>query len=301
MNDNSLHHTNYQIKIELFKDLIFLLTNYLSCKDILNFSSSCKKIRDIVLNIDFWKRILYTKHNSDLWMFVSFGNVFEPIKLLLNYSRGIIELFLRYGYIMYRLSQPQSSKKFFKFYLQINTPSLPNGHKQDILVGELLSDEDVDKTLITSNYLHTHNDKNNITGYKGFFIRFKKLNGNSAYYWQGEENHHSNVSYYIIDRQICGSVVGVTPHCFKNHKSVLGKKDYKIIGKMLYNDENFYQQNRSTSYNLMDSHSFQKFHTQRFGENNNSIIYPNINVACLTHIDAFFSTNDIFFTLCSKE
>lgn len=279
---NLLNSNN--LKIELFKDIIFLLPGYVEYIDILHFSITCKALRNMIFNIDFWKRILYSKYKSDMWGFVTFDEVYEPIKILFSHKRdkNIFDQFVKYNYIMYRLSDTQSSKNFLKFYAKIDTPSLPEPHSETILVGDIISRDEVRRGFI------------NLGEYREFFIRFKKLDGNSVYYWTGEESHVSIISFYIVDRRLSGSVIHINPDRFLKNSSILGKKDYKSIGKILYNDENFYQSSASTNYKYSDSHSSQRFRDERFGENNNSVTYPHINISCITHIDSSFRTDDIF-------
>ena len=264
-----------------FKDVLFLFANYVSLSDLLNFSSTCRDLRHMIIDLVFWKRILFSKHSSDLWINVTFDNVLEIIQLLFKHKKdkSVLDNYLKYKFILFRLSEPQTSKNHAKFYAKIVTESLPNENKQEILVGNLLTDENE----------HTKN-------YKGFFLRFKKLNGQSSYYWNGEDNHNSSTIFYLLDRKVIGSVtdmnaIDIRP---KFHNTILGKKDYKNIGKILHNDENYYQDFKSTSFNPIDSHSSQRFHTERFGQNSNSTSYQNINVSCLTHIDIFLSTNYAF-------
>ena len=275
-----------------FKDILFLFVDFVTYKDILHLSSTCNALRSIIFNADFWKRLLYLKYKSDLWINITFEDVFEPARLLFQYQydNSVIDQFLKHKYIIFRLSEPQSSKNHLKFYAKIETPSLPDGFRQELLVGNIIDSDDVNQKLIYPQSNKKHLDC------RGFYLRFKKLNGQSAYFWNGEENHKSSVIFYLLDRKVVGCVTDIKSENVRTNfqNSILGKKDYKVIGKMLHNDENHYQDFKSTSYNHVDSHSSQRFRTERFGENTNSTSYQNIGVSCITHIDAFIPTDYTF-------
>lgn len=263
-----------------FRDVLNMVVSYLSYKDVLSLSSACSELRFMIFNLNFWKKIIMNKYPSHLWAFVSFDNVFEPIKLL--FYQETIDTFLKYSYIQFRLSEPKESKLFFKLYVKFETSTLPPEHRLSTLCGELIA--------------------KNWGRFDNMHFRFKK--NESVFIWRGEKDHNSKISMYAVDRKVPGSIVNFPPeddyiNILRPHHTILGKKDYKVIGKILYNDENYYEQFKSTTYNTSESHSYQRFHTERFGENSSSVSYPSVGVHCITHFDAVFPTNYIYM-MCQK-
>jgi len=267
--------------MQVSKDLLYILSVFVSPSDLVSLGSTCKTLQHAILqNETFWKVLVTSSLPSDLWQFTQLDDG-QARRLYMHNDQNALQLFLQKNFLLYRLAQPQSSKMHLKLYCTIETNTLPTPEsKRVILIGELFQDDD---------------EKDN----RGIRFQFKRTKSESFLIWRGEEGHNSQYSYYALDRLRPGPTIPVIPTSIdrmRNKSSILGKNDYKRIGLLLHNDEQHYEGMASTGYKFDDSHSQTRRlgGGDRFGSNSTSITYPTIAVNAYTHIDVLFDIDELF-------
>lgn len=83
--------------------------------------------------------------------------------------------------------------------------------------------------------------------------------------------------------------------CSSLKLTVLGKKDYKDLGKMLHGDEHFFEGVSTTSYNYSDSHAQTKrLGDSSFGDNTTTVSYRDVAINCVTVVELSLSVLELF-------
>jgi hypothetical protein len=265
--------------MQLSKDLLYILSVFVSPSDLVALGSTCKTLQHVILQNDtFWKVLVTSALPSDLWQFAQLDDgQARRLYIKTHNNHNALQLFLKKNFLLHRLAQPQSSKMHLKLYCTIETNTLPTPEsRRVILIGELFQDDDDNRRLR---------------------FQFKRSKGESFLVWRGEDGHNSQYSYYALDRLRPGPTIPVIPiDRMRNKSSILGKYDYKRIGLLLHNDEHHYEGMASTGYKFDDSHSQTRRlgGGDRFGSNATSVTYPTIAVNAYTHADVLFDIDELF-------
>lgn len=235
-------------------DHLLLLSLEVTPHEMMLISFTCRTLYNkIRYNEILWKMWCAQKHPNSKWSSLQL-ELDDWIRL--TFSRNV-ETQFHILHLRRCLRLPQSHLESKRLYMSVSTPTLP-ANPSFILV--------CDGEFKTNGRLLT--------------FTFKHRTEESFLMWCGEAGHHYQQEYYMVDRQRPGEKIFLDvsyQHGFP--KTMLGKRAYARIGTILHNDANYYESERSTSYNYSNSHNIMRMGSRSgFGDNTNTVTCPNLNV-----------------------
>lgn len=299
------------------KDVMYMIINYISISDLIRLSMTCKTMLAFVAdNNRLWTNILFdmaTKAESLSYFRDQKLDPYQAKEIVaqvhrFKYNKEGKECYVHTTvddvaskmYLLRRLEQPVSSKQYLRFFMKVSTYGVPGS--SFILCGNVISYANFTpqpgrrKTTFQS-----YEDDDDTYGHSDtFYVRFKHTTNPTFLIWEGEGGKNSASEFYAVDRLRSGAntMVDISDISSKHwHQSILGKADYKHVGKILYDSEDHYQGLATTKQNHTDSHSQTRrimgTNERLFGTNSTTIDYPFIRVNSYTHVDVRMTTNDL--------
>jgi len=227
-------------KIDGFINVFHHMMRYLDKEDVLHVGTCCRWLKkDIYDNPSLWRAFIisnWSKDTSRAYLKLDLNNT--PWRSIVMKAKTQKETIyeLQKIHLQLRLTQPQSSKDFLRFYCKIVT------QRDDSFAYDEQMDEREGLITIPDLILQGSEDKSKSSNHKNTmqFI-FKHATKQSCLYFKGEKYLKSSLVYYAVDRRHPKIMVGVKSQHWPTIKnSILGSPEYKELGTLLHKDSTYY-------------------------------------------------------------
>lgn len=271
---------------KLTPDTIRLISTYLAPKDIISLGKCCTAFREHFLrNQQFWMYYVVSKVKLSLDKLCKEDIDWQNLAFQ---SQCKVNAMIKYHKLLYRLHVPRSSRDWLGIFCRIETKGQRQVHvfgSQEPTIRNISLPPiglSCDVNNIELNHLYYGEEE-----YRSIVVFHMKSTTNPTFLrWDGEGGVSSEVYYYAVDRQKSAGKNKVDFNkdelSIKMSLTLMSRGQYKKVGKILYQDENYFNTSHSMSYNNADGHGrMKRLGTSAGGFATNSKVYnlPNLRIS----------------------
>ena len=287
-------------------DVIRYLSTYLSAIDVLHVGMTCKSLAHCIIeNQKLW-RYYVTQRFSDVHTAGIGENDVEWKIYAFSASSDIVKKKLQMFHLKKRLGADPQSPDYLRLFCSITTP----GDDTCILgvQGEIELGPSSDERPRQRHFTDVRSAVAWMDAPEGAIrVTFAHHRASSVLFWCGEKGKESKLRVYAVDRRRTSNQADLQPSSTHPKQTILSKSQYSHIGKVAYQDVNFFADvGGSVSYNYSSDHSrFRDMGATSsrtgFGSNSTSFDKPFVAVEAWVNVTCTFEISDLFELFCTVD